>query len=271
MPGSAASAAAIAARWARRRCSASRASCASYAFCSFCSEAISDSRPDFRLSACARPFSIAALFAAFCDFSSAARRSAFDERLLALLELGARLAQLDDHGAQLAGRALEHVDRPEHVLERVGGEHGRHRVGVAGAVGDDELRRQVALATLDVRLRGRDLVLVVRDLRLDALELFRGLVVGLDRRLDLLTQRLDLRLRGLCCCALGGNGVLRSGERCRPGGAEGCERYEGDEEMASKTEQEEDLPVGLVRIARGIDRLIETGQGLNQKASKADG
>jgi hypothetical protein len=77
MPGSAASAAAIAARWARSRCSASRASCASYAFCSFCRPAISDSRPDFRLSACASPLSIAALFAAFCAFSSAARRSAF--------------------------------------------------------------------------------------------------------------------------------------------------------------------------------------------------
>ncbi len=70
---------------------------------------------------------------------------------------------------------------------------------------------------------------------------------------------------------LAGMASFGAASACRPGGAEGCERYEGDEEMASKTEQEEDLPVGLVRIARGIDRLIETGQGLNQKASKADG
>ena len=47
----------------------------------------------------------------------------------------------------------------------------RDRVGVAGAVRDHELRGEIALAALDVRLRGGDLVLVVVDVRLDALEL----------------------------------------------------------------------------------------------------
>ena len=199
--------------------------------------------------------------------------------LLAPVEVVARGAQRDDHAVQLLSSSLQHVDRSSMSSSERAESMRRHRIGITGAVGDDELRGEVALAVLDVRLRGGDLVLVVVDVRLDALELLRW--PGCRPRSPARSARSSTRsspappLPPRAC-----RGSRPSARRATP-----SRRCRG-RPLATKVTarwrrrrcKKSDLPVGVGAVQacwRADARLrsppIEAGQGLGQSASKADG